>query len=191
MKHWYTLQTKPKSEYRVAAILQQRQIETYLPEIGAAKVQQAEKKAPLFPCYLFMRLDLNVTAFSQWQWTPGLRRIVSFGHVPVPLPDQVIDLIRQRVQQINATSDKPAHSFKPGDPVRIIDGPLKDMEAIFAGPTTPGERVQVLLTILGRLSRVQVQAAHLKKKAPTPPSTARRPRRTRGRGRPIKQQDLT
>jgi len=70
--------------------------------------------------------------------------------------------------------------------VRITDGPFRDMWAIFEGPTTPSQRVQVLLTILGHARRVQLEPADLEKvptgaEGPIP----KRPRRTRGRGRRI------
>ncbi|NJN99132.1 MAG: hypothetical protein HC875_36085 [Anaerolineales bacterium] len=80
----------------------------------------------------------------------------------------------------------PRHSFKPGDTVRIKSGPFEDMLAQFDSPTTPAERVQVLLELLGRFCRVKVNVADLEKADPQPePIIAKRPRRSRGRGRPI------
>lgn len=189
MEHWYTLHTKPNAEYQVSHALQQRGIETYLPEIEVVKSRGKRAKKPFFPCYMFSRIDLNKVGISQVQWTPGLRRILSFDQRPIPVPDDVIRLIRQKLGEIEAGGGWPNHPFKPGDTVRIIDGPFTNMLAIFDGPTTPGQRVQVLLDILGHASRVQVNVIHLEKapaglEAPLP----KRPRRTRGRGRWIRNQ---
>ncbi len=189
MEKWYVLRTKPNSEYRVVTALQQHQIETYLPEIKSPKAYRQRKKASFFPCYLFARVDFSVMPFSKMQWLPGMCRFITFGgEKPVPIPDQVIELIQSKLDEIELTGDQPVHSFKPGDPVEIIDGPFKGIQAIFYGSTTSAERVQVLLEMLGSASRVQVPVDNLKSASPGPEApVAKRPRRTRGRGRCIKQ----
>jgi transcription antitermination factor NusG len=116
-----------------------------------------------------------------------LRRIVAFDDWPVPLPDEVINLIRHKLDEINAAGGRPMHTFRPGDSVRITGGPLQSMLAIFEGPTTPAERVRVLLTFLGYARSASVPVTDLEK-APSDAevSVPKRPRRTRGRGRRIK-----
>ena len=137
MERWYTLHTKPNAEYQVTAALQQREIQTYLPEIETSKTTRyGRRKKPFFPCYVFGRIDLNAMGISRIQWTPGLRRIVAFDDQPVPLPDEVIELVQWRLGEIEAAGDWPIHHFKPGDTVRINDGPFRNMQAIFDGPTT-------------------------------------------------------
>jgi transcriptional antiterminator RfaH len=188
MKQWYTLHTKPSAEYQVATAMQRRGVQTYLPELESPHSRQERKTKPFFPCYLFARIDFEVTGLSQLQWTPGLRRIVAFGGRPVPLSDEVIDLVRHRLDGVGATGGRPVgHDFHQGDEVRITDGPLQGMLAIFEGPSTPSERVHVLLTFLGHLNRVHVSAADLQKVSTAAQSPVlKRPRRTRGRGRHIK-----
>ena len=185
MKQWYTIHTKPKAEYQVATALQRRGIQTYLPELESPQARQERMTKPFFPCYLFARIDFEVTGLSQVQWTPGLRRIVAFGDRPVPLSDEMIDLIRRRLDGVGGRPM--VHDLHRGDKVRITDGPLQGMLAIFEGPSTPSERVQVLLTFLGQLSRVHVSAADLHKVSTVAQAPVlKRPRRTRGQGRRIK-----
>jgi transcriptional antiterminator RfaH len=185
MEKWYTLYTKPNAEHQVVKALTQRQIHTYLPEIELPKTRKGRK--PFFPCYLFARVDLSQVGISSLQWTPGLRRVVGFGDQPTPLPDEVIKLIQDGLNEIEAAGGWTVHNFKPGDTVLITSGPFQDMLAIFAGPTTAARRVQVLLNILGHASRVQVEVDDLAKasvKEEVPP--LKRPRGTRGHGRKIK-----
>jgi transcriptional antiterminator RfaH len=186
MEQWYTLYTKPNAEYQVAATLQRRGIQIYLPEIETPKAKNGHTRKPFFPCYLFSRIDLKRVGFSQLQWTPGLRRIIAFGGQPVPLPDEAIHFLRSKLDELEIENGMPI-AFKPGDSVRIIDGPFRDMLAIFAGPTTPSKRVQVLLNILGRASRIHIKAANLEKTTNNEMAPDMRPRRTRGKGRRIKQ----
>ena len=186
MKRWYAVHTKPSSEYQTATALQRRGVETYIPEIESPKHRNGRGKKPFFPCYLFARVDFEVTCLSQLQWTPGLRRIVAFDDRPIPLEDEVINLIRCKLNGVSADGQL-VHDFHPGETVHITDGPLQGMMAIFEGPSTPAERVRVLLTFLGRARRAHVSTSDLEKAAPEDGAPAlNRPRRTRGQGRRIR-----
>ena len=190
MEYWYTLYTKPNAEYQVAAALTERNIQIYLPEIESGNPDKGREKKPFFPCYLFMKVNLNVMGLSTVQWTPGLRRVIAFAGQPVPLGDNIIELIRLKLGEIESEGEQAVHTFKPGDPVRIADGPFKDMVAIFDQETSPGERVQVLLQFLGHASKVHIDVANLDKAPDAAQVEApKRPRRTRGGGRRIKSKE--
>jgi transcriptional antiterminator RfaH len=187
MEEWYTLYTKPNSEYQVANTLERLGIHTYLPEIGSPKTQRKSGRQPFFPCYLFTKVDLTRVSLSRVRCTPGLRRVIAFDEHPVPLPDEVIELIRRKLDIMNAAGGCPGDTFQPGETVRITGGPLQGLLAVFEGPSTPAERVQVLLSFLGHASRAHVCVSDLQKtsaeaQAPAP----KRPRGSRGRGRPIR-----
>lgn len=190
MEQWYTLYTKPHCEYKVATALRQRGLLVYLPEIEASKLSQSGKKLiPFFPCYLFCKIDFEAFGLSHIQWTSGLRRILAFDDRPLPVSESLIDLIRFNLREIKTSGDWLGPNFRPGETVRITNGPFRDMLAIFEGPTTASQRVQILLKVLGS-SRMQIEVEHLEKvekktEATTP---VKRPRRTRGRGRTIKKQ---
>jgi transcriptional antiterminator RfaH len=184
MEQWYTLYTKPNAEQLVANSLETRGLKSYLPKIKVAKENAQKTTTPFFPCYLFSKIDFDTVGLSYVQWIPGLRTIVSFDQRPVPLPESMIELIRQKIDAINDGKT----IFQPGEKVQITAGPFQGMLAIFDQPTTSAQRVQVLLAILGRASRVQVAANHLQKpRTDTPLADIKRPRGTRGRGRKIKQ----
>jgi transcriptional antiterminator RfaH len=188
MEKWYALYTKPNAEHQVSHQMEAKGLCTYLPEIDTRRKKQPLRKKPFFPCYLFVKVNLQTTGISQLRWASGVRRVVSHGQQPIPVPAQVIDLIRRQLGDIEAQGGLPVHSFQPGDTVRITEGPFRDMVAIFEGPTTPQERVQVLLEMLGRLSRMEINASDLAPAPPEaePPQLRKRPRRTRGGGRFIR-----
>lgn len=187
MEKWYTLHTKPNAEYQLAAALRERYIHTYLPELIDPEGGSGQVSKPFFPCYLFSQIDFETTELSQILWTPGLRRIVSFDEQPTPVPDEIIELIQKKLSEFAVAGGRVAPPFNPGDTVRITDGPFQDMLAIFEGPCTPAERVQVLLDILGRASRVQLNLTQLEEvTAAAPEPLPERRRRTRGKGRRIK-----
>lgn len=187
-QQWYTLYTKPKAEYKVATALEQAGLEIFLPEIYTGKKDKTIK-TPFFPCYLFMAANLDEVNSSVWKWTPGLRYIVTNDSQPVHLPPEVIRLIRAKLVELNSKVENSSTAFenffKPGDSVRITNGPLSDMAAIFEGPTKPGRRVHVLLTILEHQRRVRLSAVDIEKISEPIQSPKKRQRRTRGHGRRI------
>lgn len=187
MKHWYTLHTKPRQEMRVARRLDDLDVETYLPLVRRAADTRSRRPEAFFPCYLFIHLDLETLPAARWQWIPGLRRVVSFGGVPAPVPPAAIGLIRDHVAEMNAGEPAARSRFQAGDPVRITAGPMADMVAMFERACGPEDRVCVLLTFLGRVCRLEIDAAALEPSGRGPlPTDTRPPRRTRGHGRPIR-----
>jgi len=183
MKHWYALYTKPHAERQVAGALHERGLEVFLPTVRK-HYRRRWQAGPLFPCYLFTRVDLEQVGYSAVAWTPGLRRIVAFDDRPAMVPEEAIEMIRQRLVEIEGQGGLPTHGFKPGDEVRLKDGPLQGLHAIFEGPMGPAERVRVLIEFLGQANRAEVPAADLER-VPVIEGQRQRPRRTRGRGRCI------
>ena len=72
--------------------------------------------------------------------------------------------------------------------MRFRGGPLEGMEAIFVGPTEPAARVEVLLRFLGGQRTLAVAPADLEAVA-NPVAERPQPRRSRGKGRPIRRKD--
>lgn len=186
MKHWYTLHTKPRQELRVTRRLDELDTETYLPLVWRATRDGSRRQEAFFPCYLFANLDLEILSAARWQWVPGLRHFVSFGGALALVPPNVIELIRDNVEQVNAENPPVRGRFRSGDAVRITHGPMADMVALFERECAPEERACVLLNFLGRICRVEIDAAHLERSSLGPPLVEERPpRRTRGHGRLI------
>jgi transcriptional antiterminator RfaH len=186
MKQWYALYTKPRAEVMVTASLKKRGIETYLPETTTTAASQTPKRVPFFPCYLFIRVDLEVDNPALWQWTPGVQYIVSYGNWPVPLPNEVINLIKHKLGEYETQPSRSAHKLEAGEIDRINKGPFQNMVTVFNGPTTPVARVSALLSSLSNSARLRFASSALERvsgAADVP--VDKRPRRTRGRGRRI------
>lgn len=190
MKRWYVMQTKPSAEKRVAVTLRHRGIDSYLPLILAQKKADHEpesrRQVPFFPGYFFAQLDLEEGSPFDWLWIPGFRRVVSYGDEAIPVPDEVIALVKHRLADLQQRDQRIRHDLSVGDLVRIKNGPFQDMLAVFEGPTTPSARVQILLTGMNRSIRMRIDAADLEKASDSSGiAHGRPPRRTRGRGRRI------
>jgi len=153
MKRWYALYTKPHKEHHVSSVLESRGFETYVPTIQV-KRKGRRKTEPFFSCYLFARFDPE-EALPRVRWTPGLRRIVSFGDEPAVVPEGVISLIRKRLAGMGEL-DYAGCRFKSGDRVVIREGPLRDFEAVFDRTLSSRDRAMVLVDMLGRWTRCEV-----------------------------------
>ncbi len=160
-KHWYALYTKPHKEYLVQGVLQGKGVEVYLPQIPVA-VQRRDRRSmkPFLPHYLFARFDPEGQRFADVCWTPGLRCIVCAGRQPVIVPDEVVVYLRHRLQKMEGETE-PEAPFKKGEVVRIIQGPLEGLEAIFDKQISSRGRVRVFLQVMKRLVRTELDLADL------------------------------
>ena len=58
-RHWYLIRTKPHSEYRAAESLGHEGLEFFLPSVRVPRPHSGHVEAPLFPGYLFLRIDVE------------------------------------------------------------------------------------------------------------------------------------
>ena len=159
-KHWFALYTKPHKEYQVRGLLCDQGIEIYLPEVRvAARRRGRREKKPFFPHYLFARLDPRDGLMAKVHWTPGLRRIVSCGGQPVPVPDEVVTYLRRRLEAMGVVELE--DPFRKGDTVRVVRGPFEGLDAIFDRRLSPEGRVRVFLELMGRLVATELDTGDL------------------------------
>jgi len=148
-KHWFALYTKPHKEYLVRDLLSAQKVEVYLPEI-AVKTRRRDRreKRPFFPHYLFARPDSQDRMIAKLRWTSGLRRIVSMGGRPVPVPDEVVQEIRRRLATIAQV--EPEEQFRQGDVVHVMRGPFEGLDAAFDRRLSAQGRGRVFLQWMSR-----------------------------------------
>jgi len=146
---WLVLYTKPHKEYAVRDFLTGQKIEVYLPEIRTSTRRPGRRGTkPFFLHYLFARFDLQDGAMARVRWTPGLRRIVSFGDRPAVVPDEVVEHIRRRLATM--VERQPEGPFERGEVVRIVRGPFEGLDAVFDRSLSAQGRVRVLLNLMRR-----------------------------------------
>jgi transcriptional antiterminator RfaH len=159
-RRWFALYTKPHKEYMVQSLLRNQDVETYLPEVAVAvRRRDRRDKKPFFPHYLFARLDPHGDQMAKAHWTPGLRRVVSAGGQPVPVPDEIVVHIRHRLATM--IEEEPAVPFRQGAIVHIAHGPFEGLNAMFDRALSPDGRVRVLLELMGRLVAAELDVEDL------------------------------
>jgi transcriptional antiterminator RfaH len=163
---WYLVHTKPRQEKTALQNLEQQGYECYLPMLSAEKLRQRVLSVidePLFPRYLFIRLDTGLSAkgWGPIRFTKGVSRLVSFGNEPAKIDDRLVHLLHS---QENTHQTQPQRLFSNGERVMIVEGAFAGLEAIYQ--LTDGEgRVMVLIELISKPVQMRVAPASLRKLA--------------------------
>jgi transcription antitermination factor NusG len=151
---WYVVRTKARRESYAQDQLARRGVHTFLPRILEPGRSASEPMVgPLFPGYLFARLRLSVQ-YTAVIWAPGVRSFVSFGEIPCPLDDEVVDFLRERCGTEGIVRSLP--SFNDGDLVRVKYGPFGGLLGVVQGDVSARCRVRVLMDLLRRRTQVSL-----------------------------------
>jgi len=156
---WYLIRTKLNKETYVRDRLSHVIPEVFLPmlESPGSRIHSAAIVVPLFPQYVFARLDLSQHYFDI-RYMPGVLEFVSAGCDPLLVPDSIVDGVRSRCTD-NVVCFRPK-PFRNGERVRIVDGPFQDFDAVFDSYLSGMKRVAILIqAIEGRALRVVTDSA--------------------------------
>ena len=163
MKHWYTIYTKSRQEMTAVENLRRQSYEVYLPNIKQShryRGQWREKIEPLFPRYLFIRLNLGEENIAPIRSTHGVTKLVSFSGQPATVPGPFIDTLTRASDPDTGLINTEKDLFEVGANVTIMDGPLQGLEAVFK--VHDGEqRSIILLEILGKPQQISIDRDHL------------------------------
>jgi transcriptional antiterminator RfaH len=161
MKCWYAVQTKPRQEAIAELHLQRQHFETYLPKVLLRKRRRAKWTKvvePLFPRYLFIRVDPDESSLAPVRSTQGVAGLVRFGHSLKPVPDSVIDYLRQTENPDTHHHHAEDWPHRSGDAVQVLEGPFKGLTGVFQAATSE-DRALLLIHLLGRQNTVDVAMA--------------------------------
>lgn len=129
----------------------------YAPKISIERVRQKRitiDREPLFPGYVLVQFVLEDNSWRAINNTRGVVKLLVFGETghPVPMPNREVESIQRReiAGQLFVSEVK---RVRRGDKIRLKFGAAVDKigRVIF----TRGERVELLLNLLGRQTRVK------------------------------------
>lgn len=156
---WYLVYCKPRQEMIARLNLARQGYTTYIPLLRERRRRQGRRVpvvAPMFPRYLFIRLNQETDNWAPIRSTIGVVSVVRFGQAAAAVPDELIDLFRQR-EDAEGVQQLPPEEFSQGAKIRITDGGFAGYEGIFLA-RSGRDRVTVLLEVLGRHTRARVDA---------------------------------
>lgn len=160
---WYLVHTKPGQETTALANLERQGYRAFLPYLRRTVRRQGryrERTEPLFPRYLFLRLDATDENWHPIHSTIGVSRLVRFGTWPAAVPEEIVEELRQQADASGiVTTDGPGE-LEPGQQVRVIDGPFAGCAGIVQNKNAR-ERVDILLSLVGQYVSARVSGHQL------------------------------
>lgn len=146
---WFAIQAKPRREYFAATNLSALGIEILLPRVKIERflrgVAQPGPK-PLFPGYFFARFCPE-NSLAAVKTVRGILQVVTSGRIPIPVDEEVIREIRDRVQADGFIRIRPP-GLAQGTRVTIQSGPFAGIMGRVERELDDRKRVAILLETL-------------------------------------------
>ncbi len=130
---------------------------------GTMRPGKPDRVDYLFVRYIIVSLDLSDPIWRDILHCDGVERILSSFNgassigIPIAVPDAAIAQIRKLLNRNDCVDSRvliaaTAKAIEPGIKVRILDGPMRDFEAICE--MSDGDRIMLLMELLGRPQRI-------------------------------------
>ena len=159
-QQWFVLMTKPGRQDDVATRLKGAGFDVFNPKLN----QYSKKRSkyiiqPLFPLYMFVKLELEKN-YKMIKYTRGVLRLIGIGREPSPIKEDIVLNIMSRCKEgavIEAKYDY--DEIQKGDRVQIVNGPLEGLEAVVSGVYNEKQRVEILLELM----KISIDQKNIKK----------------------------
>ena len=160
---WLVFYTKSRSEKKVVRQLEKDGFEVFLPIQKVLKQWSDRKKiveTPLFNSYIFV--------YTQEQFIrdvlniPGIAWNIRYNGKPAVIRDNEINLIKRFLSTGLFVETNSGGNFDKGDPVEVIDGPLKGSRGYVNGGYNE-EKFTVIVDSIDQSLTVRIDGGLLKK----------------------------
>ncbi len=171
-KHWFVIHTYSGHEERVKKNLEQRMklmdsgdeiSQVVVPTEDEIEVRSGQRRTvtkKILPGYVLVQMKMSDQSWNMVRNTPGVTGFVGSGTEPVPLREEEIDQI---LKQMAVEAPKVKVGFKPGQSIRVTDGPFTDFVGIVDEISTGKGKVKVLLSLFGRETPVELDFLQVEK----------------------------
>jgi len=156
-KYWYALYVNSRFEKKVMEGLLFKNIEAYVPIVKTMKQWSDRKKmveVPLFTGYVF--INIANSQIDQVLQTNGVVNFVRHIGKIAKIREVEIERLKQIVRLgYHIESEAIKLNYKQGDKVKILDGPLKNIEG-FILEIKNEQFIEVLLESIGYCIKVKL-----------------------------------
>jgi len=171
-RRWYVIHTYSGLEEAVDRNLKQR-IESMdmedkifnvlIPIEKKIRIKNGKRKVveeKIYPGYVLVEMLVTDESWYVVRNTPHVTGFVGSGTTPTPVSDAEIKSLQKRMgvdepeYQIDVTKD---------DPIRIVDGPFKNMEGKVTEVDDARGKIKVLISMFGRETPVELDFLQIKK----------------------------
>ncbi len=169
---WYIIHCYSGYEHKVKHNLEQRiesmGMQDYIFQVVVPTVEEIEIKDGkrrtvercLYPGYIMVQVKLTDDSWYVVRNTPGVTGFVGMGNNPTPLRPEAVQGILRRME---AAAPQVRATFKPGQKVRIIEGPFADFIGTVDDIDEERTKVRVLVSFFGRETPVELDFLQVEK----------------------------
>ena len=148
-QRWYLVHTLPHCERRAQLHLGAQGFRTHFPTIQKT-IRHARQlrtvRAPLFPRYIFLILDLGRDRWLSVWGTVGVSSLYTCDDRPAPVPEGIVETLIANSDEANLALF--ASGLTTGQSVRVLSGPFANFVGKLERLDGAG-RVRVLLEMMG------------------------------------------
>jgi transcriptional antiterminator NusG len=173
-RRWYIIQTYSGYENKVKANLEQRIATMGMEDkiynvlvpveervyVKEGKTKRMRRK--VFPSYVLVEMILEDQSWFVVRHTPGVTGFVGAGNHPIPLSEREIQEIMAKIGK-DTTKPKIEIDLKPGDTVRVKEGPFEGQVGPVVEVLTDKGKVKFSVTVFGRETLVEADYTELEK----------------------------
>ena len=156
--YWAVVNSQPHREPIALQNLERQQFQAYCPMIRRQRRRgrlAREVIRPLFPSYLFVRLNPERDCWRPLLSTYGVRTLVRCGERPSLLDDGFIQSLKQR--EVDGVIMRPASTYHIGQQVRLAGGAVDGLVATII-EMDEKDRMTVLMDLLSRPVKAKLHA---------------------------------
>jgi transcription antitermination factor NusG len=148
-ERWFVARALPHQENRAQLNLHRLGFRSFVPRLRrtvrhARRLRDTLK--PLFPCYIFVTIDLSKHRWRSINGTFGVASLIMGAEQPRPVPPGVVEALIASCE--NSRAVRLDDGLEIGQKVRILSGPFAETLCRLAHLDDRG-RVRVLLEIMG------------------------------------------
>jgi transcriptional antiterminator NusG len=171
-RRWYVVHCYSGQENKVRHAIEQR-IETMgmqdkifdvvVPTEEEIEVREGKRRTierRVFPGYILVQMIMDEDSWYVVRNTPGVTGFVGMGNEPTPLRPEEVSQIMRRME---AEAPKIKVTFRPGQKVRIIDGPFNEFIGTVGDIDMEKAKVRVLVSFFGRETPVELDFLQVEK----------------------------
>lgn len=114
----------------------------------------------VFPGYILVNMLQTEESWYMVRSTPGVIGFVGTGDTPTPLQPEEVARILKRME---SEAPRIKVTFRPGQRVRIVEGPFKDFHGTVKDLDMEREIVRVMVNFFGRETPVELDFLHVEK----------------------------
>lgn len=171
-RRWYVLHTYSGYEENVEKNLKQR-IESMdmedkifnilIPIEKKIKIKNGKRKVieeKIFPGYVMVEMVVTDESWYVVRNTPNVTGFIGTGTIPTPISNKEIKDLQKRM---GVEEPKFKIDVSVGSPVKITDGPFKNLEGKITNIDESKGKVKVLVSMFGRETPVELDFLQIKK----------------------------